>query len=219
MREREFDKKIIKLMNKKKIATMAEIRDKVPTSISTIRRALEKEGYLTSCSHNGVYYALKKEIKFDQNGLFMRNGIMFSCSGGLKQTILDKINNSKAGLSSSEISSVLGDSGKSVLSQLHVNDKVQSQVFGEKRYYFTAEKERRLEQITERIKLYELECREDEKLSHEIILFVMAQCFSTKNLPAKRIYNKLKNILNSITLEDVKKIMKMYELNGIKKKL
>lgn len=217
MRAREFDKQIIKLMNKRKIVTMAELTKKVPVSISTIRRALEKEGYLTSCSHNGIYYSLKQDIKFDENGLFIKKGIIFSCSGGLKKTILDKVNNSKAGLKSSEISSILGQSGKVVLSQLHVKKKVYSQVFGEQRYYFTAEQEPRLEQITTRIKLYELECDEDKKLSHEIILFVMAQCFSTNNLPAKRIYNKLNKILSSITLEDVKKVMKTYELSDIKK--
>lgn len=217
MRQRQFDKEIIKFIKKKKIATMAEISEQIPTSIFTIRRALKKEGYFTSCSHNGIYYALEKQIDFDENGLFVKRGIMFSRSGGLKATILDKVNNSKAGVNSAEITSILGLSGKNVLCQLHVHGKVQSQTFGERWYYFTTEKENRLEQITERIKLCESECVEDKKLNNEIILFVIAQCFSTNNLPAKKIYNKLKKVLSSITLDDVKRVMEIYELKCLKK--
>ncbi len=210
--------KIIKFLDKKKVATKDEIMKKMNCSSSAVAQALRiGPEYLSSYTDNRRYYALVSNLDFDENGCCFLKGAGFREKGTLKNSILDKINNSDAGIRSSEIDDMLGKVGRDVLARLHVAKQISSQQFGKVRYYFNIDKEVRMSQLVEREKLYEIECDQEDIVNHETILAIVGVCLRTSNLPAKQVLKKLKRMGFSITLDEVNKIMNIYELENSSK--
>ncbi len=212
-KESPLNVKIIKFLDKKKVATKDEIMKKINCSSSAVAQALRiGPKYLTSYTDNRKYYALVSNLDFDKNGCCFLKGAGFREKGTLKNSILDKINNSDAGVRSSEIDDMLGKVGRDVLARLHVAEKISSQKFGKVRYYFNIDHEVRISQLAERENFYGIECEEEYIVNHEIILAIVGVCLRTSNLPAKQVLKKLKRMGFSITLDEVNKIMNIYEL-------
>lgn len=219
---RAFDSKLIKFLDKKIIATKAEMISKLGCSGVTVADVLKRKAtYLTSYTHNRKYYALVSNLEFDKNGCCFYKGVGFREKGTIKNTILDKINNSEAGMRSSEIEAILNKVGRDVLARLHVAGKISSQLIGKVRYYFNLEQDIRVVQIAERQAIYQKECEAEDKISQETVLFVVGVCLRTARLPAKKIYQKLKKMGINISMEEVKCVMDNYELEqmakGVKK--
>jgi hypothetical protein len=212
---REFDTKIVAFLDKKIIATKLEIISHVNCSGATVADALKRSsGYLTSYTHNRKYYALISNLEFDESGSYFYKGVGFRKKGTLKNTILDKINTSVAGIRSLEIDDMLGKVGRDVLARLHVAKKISSQQFGKVRYYFNIDHEVRISQLAERERLYEIECNQENIVNHETILAIVGVCLRTSNLSAKKVLKKLKRMGFLINLDEVHKIMKLYELEN-----
>ncbi len=210
--------KIIRYLDKKEVATKPEIMEKMHCSSSSVAYALRfGPEYLTSYTDNRKYYALVSNLDFDENGCCFLKGAGFRKKGTLKNTILDKINNSDAGIRSAEIDEMLSKVGRDVLARLHVANKISSQKFGKVRYYFNIDPEVRISQLAEREKLYEIECDKEDIVDYEIILAIVGVCLRTSNLPAKQVLKKLKRMSFSITLDEVNKIMSIYELENASK--
>jgi len=217
---RAFDSQLIKFLDKKIIATKAEMVAKLGCSGVTVTDILRRKAtYLTSYTHNRKYYALVSNLNFDENGCCFYKEVGFREKGTIKNTILDKINNSEAGMRSSEIEEILNKVGRDVLARLHVAGRVSSQLIGTVRYYFNSEQDIRVLQIAERQNIYQKECEEEDQISHETVLFVVGVCLRTKHLPAKKIYQKLKKMGINISMDEVKRIMDNYELEQLDKQV
>jgi hypothetical protein len=215
---RELDEKIIKFMKKEKIATMPEIKEIAPTSSSTIRRALKREGYVSSCNNQSSFYALKKELKFNKHGICIVRDVMFCEEGSLRKQIFKEVDCSEAGFTSKGIVEIYGKSARNILCQLNVNGKVQRKSICEIHYYFSINATRRDEQTVGRNTIIDGERAEIERLKQDTILFVMGQLSKKLTISPKGIQNRLRKIGISISVSEVKRIMNDYELNGIKKK-
>jgi len=100
----------------KMILTLAEVADLIHSSIYTARRRLREWQALTSYNKNGRYYTLSDVLTFDANGLWQRHGVYFSRYGNLKQTVIELVRRSPAGLDAGEIRSLLGLDPRSFLS-------------------------------------------------------------------------------------------------------
>ena len=98
------------------ILTLAEVADLIHSSIYTARRRLKEWQALTSYNQNGRYYALPDVPTFDANGLWQRRGVYFSRYGNLKQTVVELVRRSPAGLDAGELRSLLGLDPRSFLS-------------------------------------------------------------------------------------------------------
>jgi hypothetical protein len=105
-----------KAFRREMILTLAEVADLIHSSIYTARRRLKEWQALTSYNRNGRYYALPDVPKFDTNGLWQRRGVYFSRYGNLKQTVVELVRRSQAGLDASELRSLLGLEPRSFLS-------------------------------------------------------------------------------------------------------
>jgi len=215
---REFDRKIIKFVKQKKIATMPEIKEIAPTSSSTICRALKREGYVSSCNNQSSFYALKKELKFNKYGICIVRDVIFCEEGSLRKQIFKAVENSEAGFTSKEIVEIYGKSARNILCQLNVNGKVQRKFIFETHYYFSTNTTRRDEQIIGRNTIIDGELAKIERLKQDTILFVMGQLLKNLTISSKGIQNRLRKIGISIPISEVERIMNDYELNGIKKK-
>lgn len=105
-----------KAFRRKMILTLAEVADLIHASIYTARRRLKQWQALTSYNQNGRYYVLPDVPTFDANGLWQRRGVYFSRYGSLKQTVVELVRHSQAGLDAGELRSLLGLDTRSFLS-------------------------------------------------------------------------------------------------------
>ena len=84
---------------------LGEVAELIDSSVHTARRRLKQWRVLTSYNQNGRYYALPEVAEFDAAGLWRCRGVFFSQYGNLKQTLIELIHRSPAGLDAGEIRS------------------------------------------------------------------------------------------------------------------
>lgn len=116
---RETDRRIEKArkaFRRQMILTLAEVAELIDGSIYTARRRLQQWGVLNSYNQNGRYYTLPDVPDFDTNGLWQRHGVFFSRYGTLKQTVVELVGRSPAGLDAGEMRALLGLDPRSFLS-------------------------------------------------------------------------------------------------------
>jgi len=108
--------KALKAFRKSRIMVLGEVAELIHSSIHTARRRLKEWGAHSSYNQNGRYYALPDVLEFDANGLWRWRGVFFSQYGNLKQTVIELIHRSQAGLDAGEIRSLLELDPRSFLS-------------------------------------------------------------------------------------------------------
>ena len=108
--------KALKTFRRRKIMTLGEVAELIGRTIHTARRRLKQWRAHTSYNHNGRYYALPEVPEFDADGLWHWRGVFFSQHGNLKQTVVELVRRSKAGLDGGELHSLLGIAPRSFLS-------------------------------------------------------------------------------------------------------
>jgi len=108
--------KTLKAFRRRKVMTLEEVAKLVHSSLHTARRRLKDWRAYTSYNQNGRYYALPDVPEFDADGLWHWRGVSFSRYGNLKQTVVELIRRSLAGLDAGEMGSLLGLDPRSFLS-------------------------------------------------------------------------------------------------------
>lgn len=110
---------IIKRLRRMKVVTIGQLVSLLESSVITARRYLKRWRAHTSVNHNGRYYTLPDIPKFDSNGIWKYQTILFSQYGNLKQTMIQLIRRSEAGLSAREVGQMVAlASNSSIFSQL-----------------------------------------------------------------------------------------------------
>jgi hypothetical protein len=110
---------VLKRFRRLKVLTIEQLVDLLKSSMMTARRRLKKWKALTSFNQNGRYYTLPETPKFDNHGIWEYQRILFSNYGNLKQTILELIRRSEAGLSAREVAHIVKiPPNSSIFSQL-----------------------------------------------------------------------------------------------------
>jgi len=105
-----------KVFRRRKILTLGEVAGLIQSSVHTARRRLKQWRAHNSYNQNGRYYTLPDVPEFDANGLWRWRGVFFSQYGNLKQTVIELICRSQAGLDAGEMRSLLGLDPRSFLS-------------------------------------------------------------------------------------------------------
>ena len=116
---RESDTRIEKArkaFRRQMILTLAEVAELIDGSIHTARRRLKEWRALNSYNQNGRCYTLPDVPDFDTDGLWRRRGVFFSRYGTLKQTVVELVRRSPAGLDAGEMRALLGLDPRSFLS-------------------------------------------------------------------------------------------------------
>jgi hypothetical protein len=99
--------------------TINGISIKLNCSKITASRYLNSFEYFSSYSHNSKWYTIAPILKFDKQGLWRYDSICFSKFGTLKNTVIHFIEQSRCGLTSGQLSELLGITCYSVLSQFY----------------------------------------------------------------------------------------------------
>lgn len=99
---------LVSLFSEKVVLTINDLKNVLKTeSRMTIFRKLKQLPYKSSYSHCGKYYTLDGFAQYDKNGIWNYNKILFSKYGTLKNSVLETIERSRIGLTSSELFELL----------------------------------------------------------------------------------------------------------------
>ena len=128
-----------KVFRRRIILTLGEVAELIHSTIHTARRRLKEWGALNSYNQNGRYYALPDVPEFDINGLWQHRGVFFSRYGNLKQTVVELVRRSQAGLDAGEIRSLLGLDPRSFLSGFAKHPQLRREKIRGRFVYFCSE--------------------------------------------------------------------------------
>lgn len=110
---------LVRLLRKRKVATMPELKAALGTAVDlTVLRKLKELPYRTSYSHGGAYYTLDSIAKFDALGLWSFRSAHFSVHGTLLSTVDALVNASEAGYFASELEHIVHVRVKEALLEL-----------------------------------------------------------------------------------------------------
>jgi hypothetical protein len=124
-----------------KVLTLEQLVALLHCSVITARRQLKKWRAYTSFNMNARYYTLPGIPRFDQNGIWKYQRILFSKHGNLMQTICALIRRSESGLSAKQIAGVVEvASNSSVFSRLRDVAGVRRQRHHGRFVYFSEER-------------------------------------------------------------------------------
>jgi len=129
-----------KVFRRRKILTLGEVAELIHSSIHTARRRLKQWRAHTSYNQNGRYYALPEVPEFDGDGLWRCRGVFFSRYGNLKQTLVELIARSQAGLDAGEVGSFLGLDPRSFLSAFADHPRIKREKTRGRFVYYCAER-------------------------------------------------------------------------------
>ncbi len=101
-------KSLLTTLNNKKIMMLSELKSTLKTQCRmTVFRKLSILGYISSYSHSGKYYSLKRIARYNKDGIWSCKSALFSKNGTLKKTIEFLINTSTQGYTASELNHIL----------------------------------------------------------------------------------------------------------------
>ncbi len=139
-----------KAFRRRKVMKLGEVAELIHSSIHTARRRLKEWQAHTSYNQNGRYYALPDVPEFDGDGLWHWRGVFFSRYGNLKQTVVELIRRSSAGLDAGEMGVLLGLDPRSFLSSFADHPQIKREksqgrfvYYGADRSVYSAQQQRR----------------------------------------------------------------------------
>jgi hypothetical protein len=121
------------------VMTLSQLETLLSCSQRSVQRYLSKWGGLRSYNHNGKYFSLPVIARFDSFGIWKYQGIGFSRFGNLKDTVVQLVNNSPAGLTAIELGQILGVNAHSFMSQFRIDPRLKRQKWEGRLVYFGVE--------------------------------------------------------------------------------
>ncbi len=130
---------LLRRWRRKKVITLPELKQQIPSSVRTIRRRLQEWGALASFNHNSRFYTLPELPQLDEDGLWFHRDIGFSSHGHLPQTIVALVQKSPGGLTAAELGQRLRLDPRSFLWQFHQHPSLQREKYQGRYVYFTTD--------------------------------------------------------------------------------
>ncbi len=129
---------LLNAFDEKGILTIEELKNILCTqSRMTVFRKLKELDYITSYSHSGKFYSLKRIAKFNSLGLWFIHSVLFSKHGTLVESVKHFIDQSKRGHTASELVKYLKVKVDDVLFSLLKNKIIQRQKISGIYVYFS----------------------------------------------------------------------------------
>lgn len=132
------------------VMTLSQLETFLSCSQRSVQRYLSKWGGLRSYNYNGKYFTLPVIARFDSFGVWKYQDIGFSRFGNLKDTVVQLVSNSSAGLTTTELGQILGVNAHSFMSQFRVDQRLKREKWKGRLVYFGAENDIWIAQKQER---------------------------------------------------------------------
>jgi len=121
------------------VMTLSQLETLLSCSQRSVQRYLSKWGGLRSYNHNGKYFSLRIIARFDSFGIWKYKDIGFSRFGNLKDTVIQLVNNSSAGLTATQLGQILGVNAHSFMSQFRGDPRLRREKWEGRLVYFCSE--------------------------------------------------------------------------------
>jgi len=208
MDKKPNDTKIFKIIFRKKTITIDELSSYLKSSIKTARRRLKLWEAYRSYNQNGRYYTLPNIPEFDENGLWIYRKIGFSKYGNLKQTAINLIRYSQAGLDVAEMNNLLGISVRSFLTALQKNPDIKREKIHGRFVYFTVVEEDYISQQDYRAGMTRITQLPNDT---EVIL-ILVETIKNPHLNIEELSLKLREINCIVTPESIRNLFAYHGL-------
>ena len=209
---RQTKEEAISVFRNRKILSVKDLTRIVKKSNCTIHRYLKQWNTYTSYNFNGSYYTLPDIPVFDENGLWVYNGIRFSMHGNLKSTIQYLVDHSSTGMTLNQLQETLGCSIYSVLPKMAAEKLIFREKHGGVYVYFSVNQELRSRQFELLIKKqYEI----TPAISCETAIKILVCRIQYPNLDFNKFVGKLRK---QGVESDAAQIQYFFEFHGIEKK-
>ncbi len=188
----------------------------------SVFRRLKTLGYHSSFTHGGRYYTLAEVPEFDSWGLWFDRQVGFSRAGTLKETVVELISNSPAGMTPKELRALLrlpvSNALYNTLSELARSVKLQPQKLTGRTVYISAEPQLAAEQ-TERREQQHPALASPVTATGEIVIAVLVEALQAGEVLVKApvISARLHARSIRVSATQVEQIFSHYELQPGKK--
>lgn len=191
MKNKSIDSELLlTCLKDKKIMTIDDLKNTLRTQCRmTVFRKLSMLGYISSCSHSGKYYSLKRIARYNKYGIWSYKSALFSKNRTLKKTTKFLIDCSTKGYTASELNSILKVKVDDTLLELVKNKNViRKKLSGIYTYYSRTRKLSKKQELMriDKIQYPDEEMRPDilmNELKAALIIF-----FSTLDEKQRRLY-------------------------------
>ena len=134
---------LTKLFARESVVELRALLEALETaSRMSVFRRLSPMGYLSSYSHAGRYYTLESIPEFDRDGLWQRQGVLFSRHGTLKETTCHLVENAENGRTHQELRDRLRIRVQNALLELVGEERIRRESFESVYLYLSADKVR-----------------------------------------------------------------------------
>ena len=199
------------LYRTKRVALLDDLREALRTeSRTTIFRVLSAAGYLTSYSHAGRYYTLKRIPKFDSHGIWLLRGIGFSRHGTLRATVIHLVETSPAGQTHSELQDLLQLRVHDTLRLLIQDHALSRKQFQDAYLYLSSNPRRASAQWAQRQQL--AAAAVPEQLEPSRIIDVLVDVVRHPSDDASAVSARLRGLGHAVTAEQVEAVFTHYDL-------
>src|SRR4030042_3127331 len=142
---------LIALLRRRQIATMQQMKVALGTTVDmTVFRKLREFPYFSSYAHRGRFYTLEGLAEFDERGLWMCRGALFSRFGSLIETIEQFVTRSDRGFLASELGAELQIEGKQPLRKLVTLRRLAREEIAGRYVFCASDFSKRTEQLLQR---------------------------------------------------------------------
>jgi hypothetical protein len=199
-----------KLYRTKPVALLDDLRQALHTrSRTTIFRVLSAADYLTSYSHAGRYYTLKRIPKFDSHGIWLHRGIGFSAQGTLRATVADLVEKSPAGQTHSELQELLHLRAHDTLRLLVYGHTLSRKPFRDAYVYLSAKPKRASAQWVQR---QQLAAGSPGEFEPSRVIDVLLDLIRHPSDDASAVSRRLRSLGHTVTAEEAEAIFLRYDL-------
>ena len=199
------------LYRTRQVAPLDDLRAALHTqSRTTIFRVLSAAGYLTSYSHAGRYYTLKRIPRFDSNGIWLHRGIGFSRYGTLRATVIHLVEISPAGQTHSELQDVLQLRVHDTLRLLIQNHALTRKQFQDAYLYLSSKPKRASTQWAQRQQL--AAAAVPVELEPSRVIDVLINVVRHPSDDAGAVSRRLRTLGHAVTAEQVAAVFARYDL-------
>lgn len=138
-------------LKKRKVFTLPMLETILKCSSRTCQTKLKMWKTYTSYNKNGRFYTLPEIPRFDKNGIWRYKDIAFSRHGNLKNTIIQLVSTSPAGLSGSELGNILGLAPQSFVHHFRCCPGICREKHGGVYIHFSDQPDKHKKQVKKRI--------------------------------------------------------------------
>lgn len=215
--------RVIGLLRQRTVATLAALAKQLHLSRRTVRRALLKHGYFSSCNQNATFVTLRETVNFSPEGLWTYRKACFSAHGTLLETIRALVEASPAGKTVAELEEQLQTRVHNQLSWLLQQKELTRGSWGRHTVYLAhdpvhaaaQQRQRQQEAAVEQIAANSRAAaarRYPEGMNAETVIRVLVQMIDTPKASPASLAKRLRSQDIAVGAQHVRRVIEFYSL-------